>query len=454
MSVCSEQSRVACAIGGIYTALGIENVLPIMHSGPGCHHNSSGLLAIVNGRQAGLTYYEFTIPSTNFCEEDVVFGGMERLRNLTAKTLEYYNADLVIIVDGCTAEIVGDDIKEVAEDFSDAKVPVLYASLPGFKGNNLWGHSQILNAIIDQYIKPSNVKRKGQVNVFGIVPYYDPMWLGTLEKLEELLQFLGLTPNIIYGKGKGLAAVDRIPEAEFNLLIGPWVDLDIVEKLHGKFGTPFFHYPCIPVGATETAAFIRAMVDYAKLDSKKAEKYIKDNDERYNGYFWRNNRYGGVMFPKRSFVNASASAAVSVTRFLINDAGLFPEKIFIPEDVPEEHHNRIVSWLKEPQYDGIGDFDIVFTDDGGLCNAELKKIDLTLLRANLFGSTWDELTAKNKEIPFVSISAPYGDNLIANKTYFGYDGGLEFYRDLYNDCIKKFLGSGAVINVDAARNVC
>ncbi|MDR1629512.1 MAG: nitrogenase molybdenum-iron protein, alpha and beta chain [Oscillospiraceae bacterium] len=449
---CSEQSRVACGIGGFYTALAIESVLPILHSGPGCLFNVAGVLALANGRQSAITYYESSIPSTNFCEEDVIFGGVERLRNLTAKALEYYKTDLVIIVDGCTAEIVGDDIEEVANDFADSETPVIFASLPGFKGNNVWGHSQILNAIVDQYLtKPSKGVQKGLVNIFGVLPYYDPFWLGTLEQLENLLTDIGLTPNIIYGPGKGIEAVNQIPDAEFNLLVGPWVDLDIVEKLKVKFGTPYLHYPCVPVGATEIAAFIRAVSEYAKLDSEKTEAYIKKNEDRYYSYLWRFNRMGGVMFPQKFYVNASASAAVSFTRFLINDVGLIPQKIFISENVPEEHHAQIEKWLREPKYDGIKDYEIVFTDDGGLCDVEikgLKSTDLELTRACLFGTTWDELTAKNNGFPFVSISAPYGDRAVVNKSYFGYDGGITFFADLYNDCIYKFLGSGSVANID------
>lgn len=39
MGACSEQQRVACALGGIYTALAIDKVLPVLHCGPGCQGN-------------------------------------------------------------------------------------------------------------------------------------------------------------------------------------------------------------------------------------------------------------------------------------------------------------------------------------------------------------------------------------------------------------------------------
>ncbi|MDR3238622.1 MAG: nitrogenase molybdenum-iron protein, alpha and beta chain [Clostridiales bacterium] len=457
MSECKlyEQNRTCCALGGIFTALAIEKVLPVLHAGPGCHSQSGGFLGMANGFTAPVTYPDSAVPSTNFCEEDVVFGGADRLRKLTEEALKYYNADLAIIASGCTSEIVGDNIGEVAGNFEDSDVPVLHVSLPGFKGNNVWGHSQVLNAIIDQYLTPREVKaNKGQVNIFGIVPYFDPYWFSTLEKLERLLLDLGLKPNIIYGPGKGIAALNRVPDAEFNLILAPWTDLDIAEKLKEKFGTPYLHYPCVPVGISETTDFIHELVKYADLDINNAEEIIKKSESRIYYYLQQQAKawYGGSMMPKRLFVNASAAAALSFVRFAIRDMNFIPYKVFITEDVPEERQTYIIEKLKEPKYDGWQDFDVVFTTDGGACDIEIKKVkDWSLSRATLFGTTWDELTAKNNAFPFLAISAPSGNDVIIDKSYFGYDGELVFMRDLYNDSIRKFLGSGAVAKLDVAK---
>jgi nitrogenase molybdenum-iron protein beta chain len=452
MIECSEQQRVACAIGGIYTALGIERVLPVMHSGPGCQQNSGGVLGRFNGGQSGVSYPDSIIPSTNFCDKDVVFGATDRLRRLVKKCLEYYQADMFFLVDGCSSEIVGDDIEEVAEEFADAPVPVLYAKLPGFKGNNLWGHSQILNAIVDQYLKklPKNKINAKQVNVFGIVPYFDSFWMATLEELEKLLRALGLEPNIIYGRGKGVAALKKIPQAAFNLVLSPWTDLDIAEKLQTVFGTPYFHYPCLPVGPTETAKFIRALGDYAGLDKENSEEYIRQGEERY--FFYVRNAIkvfsGGAQTPKRFYINSSAAQALSLTRFLANDWGMTPQKVFITDDLPELHRNRITEELRAIESDDADNFDIVFTKDGGLCDMEIKKEEFTFRKVCLFGTCWDQLTANNRQLPFLSVSAPYGDAVIGNTTYLGYDGALVFIRDLYRDMTQKILGSGIVAKLE------
>jgi nitrogenase molybdenum-iron protein beta chain len=451
-----EQTRTACALGGIYTALAIERVLPILHAGPGCLSACGGFLSVANGLSIPVTYPDSAVPCTNFCEEDVIFGGGERLRKLTEEALKYYKADLAIIADGCTSAIVGDDIEEVAGSFEGSEIPVFHVSLPGFKGNNVWGHSQVLNAIIDQYLKPREVHvNKGQVNVFGIIPYFDPYWYGTLEQLKQLLLDLGLKPNIIYGPGNGVAALNRVPDAEFNLVLAPWSDLDIAEKLEEKFGTPYFHYPCVPVGISETTDFIRAITEYADLNALNAETIVKNSEKRIYYFLQQQAKiwYGGSMMPKRLFVNASSAAAVSFVRFAIRDMSFIPYKVFITEDVPAEHQAYIIEKLKEHKYDGWHDFDVIFTTDGGACDVEIKKkTDWSLSRATLLGTTWDELTAKNKAFPFIAVSAPSGNDVIIDKSYFGYNGELTFIRDLLNDSIRKFLGSGAVAKLDIAKN--
>jgi nitrogenase molybdenum-iron protein beta chain len=441
MSTCAEQQRVGCAVGGIYTALAIENVLPILHCGPGCQDNAGSVIADTNGGQTAGTYQESVLPCTDFCESDVIFGGSERLRKLISKSLEYYKSDLFIVVDGCTAEIVGDDIEEVAKSFEGSKVPVIYAQLPGFKGNNLWGHSQILQAIINQYLKPTDKRNPKQVNVWGIVPFYDTMWFTTLEKLELLLKRLGLEPNIIYGRGKGIAEVDKIPEAAFNLLLSPWVDLDIVKLLKEKYDTPYFHYPDLPIGPTETTRFIRELVEYAELDRDLAEEYIREEEDRYYYYIKRHVKwlYTCKMPPKEFMINSSASVALSLTRFLVNDLGLLPLKVYIVDHVPELYEGRIRGYFNDLELENK-DFEIVFTNDGGLMNAEVRN-KAFVNPVNIFGTAWDELLAKNKKFPFVPVSAPYGDTVIGNKTYFGYDGAISLFTDFYADMANKSTGS-------------
>ncbi|WP_062328719.1 hypothetical protein [Treponema endosymbiont of Eucomonympha sp.] len=149
-----------------------------------------------------------------------------------------------------------------------------------------------------------------------------------------------------------------------------------------------------------------------------------------------------------SVINSSAAQTLSLTRFLVNDWWMTPQKIFIIDGVPEKHQERIAGELRNVEYDRADEFDVVFTTDGGLCDVEIKKEDVLFKKACLFGTAWDQLTANYKQRPFVRVSAPYGDSVIGNKTYFGWNGALTFLQDLHDDITSKILGSGVVVKLD------
>ncbi|MDR0570373.1 MAG: nitrogenase molybdenum-iron protein, alpha and beta chain [Clostridiales Family XIII bacterium] len=433
-----EQPRTACAIGGFYTALAIPGIVPVLHCGPGCVSQSAALLASANGAQNAHPFNEHIIPCTDFGEADVVFGGGERLRKNIENVARSYKADMILAINGCSAEIVGDDNEEVARGFSGGDIPVLAVEAAGFRGNNLYGHSQVLKAILN-HVEPTGKAVGGQVNVWGVAPFYDTFWAGTLEKIGEALTEAGLAPNIIYGRNGGLDKVKAVPSAEFNLLLGPWVDLDIVRLLKERFGTPYFHYPAIPVGPTETARFLRELGEFAGLDRNRVETRAKEGEERYYHYIRRSLLwvYRCRALPKRYYINSGASTALSLHRYLVNDMGLIPCKIFLPEDVPEEHQERVEGYFRDVELDSP--YDVVFTGDGGLAAQEIAASGRPKWSLFYFGSVWDEPLSNNERIPFLSVSAPQGNVMAMDKTYFGYDGALRLYSDYYEQVASKGL---------------
>jgi nitrogenase molybdenum-iron protein beta chain len=432
-----EQGRTTCALGGMYTALAMERVLPVLHCGPGCQVQTRGVLAGANGVQNSYPFMESVIPCTNFGETDVVFGGADRLRKIIDNSLRAYKADMVIAMSGCTPEIVGDDMEEVTHSFDGGETPVLFVEAAGFRGNNLYGHQNVLAAIIDQYLSKQEQEAvvPGQVNIFGVVPYYDPFWTAELNEIESLLTKIGLKPNIFYGRGKGLAEVRKIPRAEFNLLLAPWTDLEIVQGLEARYGTPYFHYPAAPAGPTETKRFLRELANYAGLGNAAVDEVIRDGEDKYYYYMNRSLQwiYGCRTLPKHFLINASASAALPLSRFLVNDMGLLPDAVYLPENVPEAHRDRVDAYFRdlELEEESKKDFPICFSEDGGLMAADIEAREFEPGSTYVFGSVWDVLYCRNRRLPFLSVSTPQGIHMIGAKHYFGFDGGINLFTDYY-----------------------
>ena len=323
-----DQPRYVCALGAMQTVQGIHRGVPVLHAGPGCAGKLAAGLAGSNGGSGYLAPQ--TYPCSNISEREIVFGGEDRLRETIANALKVIDGDLFVVLTGCTTEIVGDDIPSIAKEFRDAPRPVGFVSTPGFKGSNLLGHEWVTDAIVNQYLahRPVPQRRRGLVNVWGPVPSYDPFWIGNIRELENLIRDLGLEPNVIFGEQRGIAQIDRVPAAEFNLLLSPWLGLSTVKLLEERFGTPYLHLPTYPIGPHETSKFLRAVGDRAGVEVARVESTIKRHEAEY---YYHIERTADVFIEKRTMSRrfsavTNAADALAISRFLVNDFGLLPAK--------------------------------------------------------------------------------------------------------------------------------
>ena len=109
------QPRYTCALGAQQTVLAIPGGIPIVHAGPGCSSKAFGFLATGAGQQGEGYAGGNQISCTNASETEVVFGGEKKLRQLVESTFKVLNGDLFVILSGCTAGIIGDDVVAIAK---------------------------------------------------------------------------------------------------------------------------------------------------------------------------------------------------------------------------------------------------------------------------------------------------------------------------------------------------
>ncbi|MDR2648486.1 MAG: hydrogenase [Clostridiales bacterium] len=427
-----DQVRYKCALGGIQTVQSIEGALPILHAGPGCSDKLS------TGYGTSGHFAPRIFPCSNLSEKEVVFGGEERLKELIENSLRIIDADLYVVLTGCSSEIVGDDAGEVTSRFRASGKPVIQASGAGFKGSNYMGYEWVLESIINQYldeIEPA--PEKGLVNVFASLPQHDPYWHGNYDALETLLAKIGLKANIIFGYGRGVKNVNRIPHAEFNLVVSPWLGMETAKLLEERFETPYLHYPNLPIGAYETSAFLREVGNFAELDTDKINAVIEENERRYYYFIERfadlflENR----IMSKRFTVASETQYTLGITKFLVNDLGLFPQKQFAMENVPGKYRSDVKSQFKELRF-GI-EADISFETDGYLVHEAIRRSDY-LGYPLIIGSAWEKKIAKETSAHFLPISWPLNERLIINSSYVGYEGGLKLLEDIYSVVLTRF----------------
>ena len=213
--------RYACAVGATNTVVAIKGAVPIANCSPGCQLKTTAMLTFENAFQGSIAAGGGNMPSANATENDVVFGGIKTLDSLIKSTLKIYEGDLFVVLTGCTGELIGDNVPDLVRSYQEAGYPIVYANTPGFKGNNLFGHEEVVNAIIDQYVGPySGEKKKGLVNLWFETPYYNQNWRGDYQELARILRGAGLEVNVLFGpENPGVEAWKKIPQAQFNLVV-------------------------------------------------------------------------------------------------------------------------------------------------------------------------------------------------------------------------------------------
>jgi len=438
MSECGyiEQPRFSCAFAAHHTVLAIPNAIPIAHCGPGCVSKTFGFSSTGAGHQGEGYAGGGNITCTNTNEHDVVFGGEEKLKKFVNGALQVLKGDLYVIMSGCTAGIIGDNVEKVASDFARKGSPVVGVDTSGFRGNSYVGHDLVLKEIIKQFVGPCNTEvkiRKGLVNVFSSVPLQHPFWRGDLEEIKRILELIGLEVNILFGnESAGISEWRDIPNAEFNIVLSTWVGESAAKLLKTKYDKPYLHIPYLPTGAAATSRVLREIAEFAGINSAKVEKVIEKEEKRFYNYFvsladffadFRNN------IPYELYLISDSSYAIGVSDFLVNELGFSPEGIYItdtPNDFAKEKIFETFGKLGDEFADKI-----IIEDDGGIIQADIRKRLNGSKRAAIFGSLWEDYLAKETGNLSYHLSLPLRNDVITSRSFVGYNGGIRLMEELY-----------------------
>lgn len=432
-----EQERYTCAIGALQSVVAIPKAVPILHSGPGCGEMIAGFFERSTGYAGGPTS-----PCTNFSEKEVVFGGINRLRNIINNTYKVLDTDLQVVLTGCTAGIVGDDVDGLVAEFAEEGKPIVSVETAGFKASNLEAHSLVVNAVIDQYVslyeaENSPKSQKNTVNLLASIPYQDPFWKGNLAEYKRLLAGIGLKANILFGpESKGVKEWQTIPTAGFNILVSPWYGKPIADRLKAKYGQEYtwFHY--IPIGANATEAFLNQVLEFAidqgaEIDEAAARAFIKHESDAYYeeidnlATFLLEFRYG---LPNHVHIFHDAGYVVGLSKFLLHEVGIIPKEQFITDATPDKFQDAIRTDLKS--ISDKREIPLYFEPDAGRAQHILRGVRHSG-RGLIIGSGWDKELAKEKDYDFLSAAIPSPYRLVMTTNYVGFTGGLRVIEDIY-----------------------
>ncbi len=329
-----QNPRTSCALGGaLATLCSIERAIPIFHAGPGCGlQTMAGQFGQSGGKGFGYVGGQ-GVPSTNMFEKEVIFGGSQRLTETISGSLEVMDGDLFVVLTGCTAGIIGDDVQGVVDQFKDSGVPIIYVETSGFKGDTYYGYEAVLNTLTGRLAEPAP-KETTTVNLLGIVPTQDIFWEGDFEELLRILRKLGLKVNTFFTEHQGLETLKRSSEAALNLILSPWLLEEFAGKYQQQFGIETLRYPGLPIGPTATSDFIRKLGVRLSLDPYLVEQVIREEEDYVYSYI---EKIIGSLTRYRFIIVGDTNTVLGLTRFLVNDYGQIPLCAIITDEVPEKY---------------------------------------------------------------------------------------------------------------------
>lgn len=442
MAAFIEKPRFSCPLGGALATVGaLPKAVPILHASQGCGGNSIG--AIMQG--AGHTGSGYcggaSIPASSIGEQQIVFGGVERLKEQIESTLEVIDTDLLVVITGCTAEIIGDDMEAVLRSYraenDGSRPPLVHASGAGFKGNGYFGYDSVLQALFRDYVAPATKKKKGLVNLWGLPPGFDVFWEGNLLELRRILEGIGLTVNTFFTKKDTLADLKASAEAELNIVVSPVNGVDAARVFKEVHGVDHF-ITDLPIGAKATAAFVRDLAKRLKLNDKKVEEFLAAEKEVYYHFFNRiSDSYADLDYQRYLVIVADTTYAVALSRFATHELGWLPKLVAVTDPTDPEDQPAIVSRFAG----GLDNHEkaVVFETDTSQITTRLferwpkpdgSRYYRPFSPAFVIGSRLDRDFAESIGAGHLSVTYPISNRFVLNRGYAGYHGALHLVEDV------------------------
>ena len=358
-------------------------------------------------------------------EKDVVFGAEEKLRSTIDGAIEIIDADAYFVLVGCTAGIIGEDVESVVRDYCEQGKRVYAIDTPGFQGDGLLGYEVAFKAFLDNIVEKGLPRKKGLVNLLGIIPYRDPFWSGNFEELTRILRKLGLEVNTFFTEHQGFENIRTSSQAELNIIVNPYLLKSVAERYESEFGVPYVRFAGLPIGATDTTGFIRQVAEKLALDSALVERVIAEEEDYVYSYL----SYKGESLGWNRFaVVGDSGTAVGMTRYLANDASQTPIVVVITEPMyrPADKQ-RIIDAISDLEY--AKPPTVVFESDYFKILEQLERFPEVDM---LIGSSNEREYCAVHDIFCSVMTFPIYDRTIINRNIVGYRGSLTLTEDLYN----------------------
>lgn len=216
--------KVSPALGGAMAFLGMEQTLPLFHGSQGC--TAFALVMMVR-------HFREAIPlqTTAMSELSTILGGSDNVEAAIGNIYARAKPRLVGICSTALTETRGEDmagdLKLIRPRHPEwDELEVVYASTPDYAGGLAEGWARVVEAVIDQLVRPADGTRAlRQVNVLA----GSHLTVADLDEIRETIEGFGLCPIILPDLAGSLDG--HVPDHHLPTSLGGTL-LDAIASMH------------------------------------------------------------------------------------------------------------------------------------------------------------------------------------------------------------------------------
>ena len=229
-----------------------------------------------------------------------------------------YQPKALLVGASCTAELLQDDPGGLCQSLN-LPIPIVPLELPSYQRKENWGAAETFYHLVRALArKPADAEpsatdaapKKPSCNILG------PSALGfrhrdDVQEITGLLQSLGIDVAVVAPLGASVADLERLPEADFNVVLYPEIGQTTAAWLSRQFGQPFTR--TIPMGHGATQDFIREVCELAQLPVPELPEA--------RARWWSRSVDSTYLTGKRVFIFGDATHAVAAARVAQQEMG-------------------------------------------------------------------------------------------------------------------------------------
>ncbi len=257
--------------------LSIRDATVIVHGPIGCSRPLSGYREIFLNIPESLGrphHVDLNWLSTNLTENDVVFGGVEKLKAAILEAERRYSPKAIFVITTCTSGVIGDDIEGTVNSVKDQVgatiVPIHCESFRSQVSQTAF--DAMAHGVVKYLVKSPG---KIQKDLVAIPAPFSFTWRDRIET-NRLLGKLGL--RVVYIPD--FATVEDLERLSEAAVVAPTCRSygDYWQRaLHEKYDVPYFRGP-IPIGIKNTQEWLRQIAKFTSKE-KEVEVVIKEELE-------------------------------------------------------------------------------------------------------------------------------------------------------------------------------